>query len=134
LKAGILPFYFSKKKKGEIIMTVRYVNVYEHDRVVARVKYNACLDYWDGSNWTCGSTGRHKGLTRLKDGRYVLIHGTQWQGERDWAEIISPEQALQEILKSGNVELLEKKKFAELKTLYTEKFIQEEEDEELDSK
>jgi len=115
-------------------MTVRYVNVYEQDRVVARVKYNACLDYWDGSNWTCGSTGRHKGLTRLKDGRYVLIHGTQWQGERDWAEIISPEQALQEILKSGNVELLEKKKFAELKTLYTEKLIQEEEDEELDSK
>jgi hypothetical protein len=82
----------------------------------------------------CGETGRHKGLTKLRDGRYVLIHGTQWQGERHWAEIISPEQALQEILKSGNVELLEKKKFAELKTLYTEKLIQEEEDKELDSK
>lgn len=104
------------------------VNVYEDGDVIARVRYNQNLDFWDGRNFTCGSTGRHKGLTKLKDGRYVLIHGTQWQGEKDWAEIISPQQALQEILKSGNTELLETKKFAELKKLYQELELEDDED------
>lgn len=109
------------------------VNVYDgNNNVVARVRYNSCLDYWDGRNWTNGGVGRHKGLTKLRDGRYVLIHGTQWQGEKDWAEIISPEQALQEILKSGNTELLDTKKFAELKKLYEEKYLLELDDDELE--
>ena len=89
------------------------VNVYADEsmeEVIARVRYNQNLDFWDGRNFTCGSTGRHKGLTKLKDGRYVLIHGTQWQGEKDYAIVISAEQALQEILKSGNHDLLETKK------------------------
>lgn len=104
----------------------------EDGHVIAQVKYNRNLDYWDGRNWTCGSVGRHKGLTRLKDGRYVLIYGTQWQGERDWAEVISPSRALQEILRSGNLELLEEARFRELKKLYEESMIPEaEEDEEV---
>lgn len=106
------------------------VNVYEGGDVIARVRYNQNLDYWDVRNWQNGVTGRHKGLTKLRDGRYVLIHGTNWQGEKDWAEIISPEQALQEILKSGNTELLETKKFAELKQLYQE--LELEDDDELE--
>ena len=107
------------------------VNVYENEfmeEVVARVRYNQNLDFWDGRNFTCGSTGRHKGLTKLKDGRYVLIHGTQWQGEKDYAIVISAEQALQEILKSGNHDLLETKKFRELKELYEKQMVDEEED------
>jgi hypothetical protein len=105
------------------------VNVYEDGDVIARVRYNHDLDYWNGRNWQNGGTGRHKGITKLKDGRYVIIIGTDWQGEKDWAEIISPEQALQEILKSGNTELLETKKFAELKKLYEKQMVQEEEEE-----
>lgn len=102
------------------------VNVYdENGRVIAMVEANNNLDRWDGSNWTCGSTGRHKGLTRLSDGRYVLIHTTQWQGERDYAEIISEKQALQEILEADAVELLEEPKFAELKKLWEESKIKE---------
>ena len=109
------------------------VNVYENQYnldgdVIARVRYNQNLDYWDGRNWTNGGVGRHKGLTKLQDGRYVLIHGTNWQGEKDWAEIISPEQALQEILKSGNTELLDTKKFAELKKLYEEMYMLEDDE------
>ncbi|QZT33672.1 hypothetical protein HUR95_15820 [Caldalkalibacillus thermarum TA2.A1] len=99
---------------------MRKVNVFEGGVVVARVNYNDNLDFWDGRNWSCGSVGRHKGLTRLKDGRFVLIHGTDWQGERDYAEIITAEQALQEILSSGNEELLEEEKFADLKALLAE--------------
>jgi hypothetical protein len=85
------------------------VNVYEDGKVIARVEYNSNLDYWDGKNWTCGSMGRHLGLTRLrKSGQYVLIHGTDFLGEQDRAEIISDEEAYQQILTSGNIELLEK--------------------------
>lgn len=94
------------------------INVYDGCEVIARVNYNDNLDFWDGRNYTCGSTGRHKGLTKLKDGRYVLIHGTQWQGERDYAEIITTEEALQEILRSGNTGLLESKKFLDLQETY----------------
>ena len=85
------------------------VNVYEDDKVIARVQYNDNLDFWDGKNWTCGSIGRHLGLTRLrKSGQYVLIHGTDFQGEQDRAEIVTDEEAYQAIISSGNIELLEK--------------------------
>lgn len=105
------------------------VNVYDQaGEVIARVRYNENLDYWNGHDWTCGSTGRHKGLTKLADGSYVLIHGTQWQGERDYGEVISAEQALQEILHAQHLELLDTKKFKELKTLY-EQMVGEAEDE-----
>jgi hypothetical protein len=101
------------------------VNVYDGDKVVGRVEYNNNLDRWDGSNYTSGSTGRHKGITRLRDGRYVLIHGTQWQGEQDSAEVIGAEEALQEILQADCAELLEEARFAELKEIWAETLIEE---------
>jgi flagellar biogenesis protein FliO len=53
--------------------------------------------------------GRHLGLTRLrKSGQYVLIHGTDFQGEQDRAEIVTDEEAYRAIISSGNIELLEK--------------------------
>ncbi len=97
------------------------VNVYESEfcnEIVARVKYNEKLDYWDGRNRGNGGLGKHKGITKLKDGRFVIIIGSQMQGSKDYAYIVSKEEALQEVIKSGNLELLEDKKFAELKTLY----------------
>ena len=99
------------------------VNVFDGDEVVAQVSENTNLDYWDGNNYTCGSTGQHKGLTKLQDGRYVLIHGTQWQGERDNAEVITAEIALSEILLSGNEELF--KDFPELAKLKDKILIKE---------
>lgn len=97
------------------------VNVYESEycnEIVARVKYNEKLDYWNGRNWGNGGLGMYNGITKLKDGRFVIIIDSQWQGSKDYAYIVSKEEALQEILKSGNLELLEEKKFAELKILY----------------
>ena len=77
------------------------VNVYESEfcnEIVARVKYNEKLDYWNGRNWGNGGLGMHKGITRLKDGRFVIIIGSQKQGSKDYAYIVSKEEALQEIL------------------------------------
>ena len=60
------------------------INVYNDEmsnEVIARVRYNSNLDYWDGHNWSNGGVGRHKGLTKLKNGQYVLINGSNWQGD-----------------------------------------------------
>ena len=104
------------------------VNVLQNGDVIARVRYNQNLDYWDGRNWQNGGMGRHKGITKLKDSRYVIIIGTDWQGERDYAYIVDADEALQEILKSQNLDLLETKKFKELKNLYNEKYLLEDDD------
>lgn len=100
------------------------VNVYDGDgeEIIATVEYNNNLDYWNGSNWQNGGTGRHKGLTILEDGRYVLIHGTDWQGEKDHAEIITKQEALQEILRTGDHELLDE---FNLREEYEKKLIRE---------
>ena len=85
------------------------VNVYENGIKIASVTYNDNLDYWDGHNNTCGSIGRHKGLTQLKkSGKYVLIHGTQHQDEKDYGVVLTPEEACQEVMRSRNYELFDK--------------------------
>jgi putative transposon-encoded protein len=80
------------------------VPVYDEGEVVARVEYNSNLDFWDGRNWTSGSTGRHLGYTRLKSGKFVLIHGTQWQGERASAEVVTPEEIVQAAARTGHLD------------------------------
>ena len=81
----------------------------EEGEIVARVENNSNLDFWDGSNWTCGSVGHHLGITRLKNGAFVLIHGSQWQGDRDWGEIVSDVEAIQAILRGDSADaMLEK--------------------------
>lgn len=106
------------------------VNVYDEDgSAVARVEYNEKLDFWDGRNWTSGSAGYHEGITKLRDGSFVLIHGSQWQNDRSSAEIVTPETALDAILRSGNTNILEEKKFSELKTLMETSMREEEPDE-----
>jgi len=70
----------------------------ETGKIVALVDRNANLDVWDGNNFTSGEIGKHLGITYLRSAmKYVLIHSTQWQGEKDWAEIISDDRAASEI-------------------------------------
>lgn len=80
------------------------VPVYEGEKVVARVEYNSNLDFWDGRNMSSGSIGRHLGYTRLKSGKFVLIHGTQWSGEKDSAEIVTVEELLQAAARTGHLD------------------------------
>lgn len=112
-------------KEYRVNVYQRQNNDYGSTTVIGRVRYNADLDYWDGRNWSNGGVGMHKGITKLKDGRYVIIIGTQWQGEKDYAYVVSKEEALQEILKSGNQQLLKTKKYAELKRLYEDTVIED---------
>jgi hypothetical protein len=120
-----------EKKLGGLKMGKDYrrVNVYKNGNVVARVKYNSDLDFWDGRNWSNGGTGKHLGITKLKNGEFVLIRGSDWQGERDYAEIVSADEALQAILKSNNLELFERKKFKDLKILAEKEKLIDEDDE-----
>ena len=98
------------------------VNVYKNGEIIADVNYNNNLDVWNGRNWQSGGTGSHRGLTRLEDGRYVLIFGSDWQGVEDYAEVISSEKALQEILKSGDLDLLDE---FDLREMYEQKLVKE---------
>lgn len=73
---------------------------YKNPEIITRVKYNALLDYWDGSNWSDGNVGCHRGLAYLRASKkYVLIHGSDWQGDNDYGEIISDRRAVLEILR-----------------------------------
>jgi len=103
------------------------VNVYEeadyNEEIIGQVEYTENLDHWDGSNWTSGGVGQHEGLSKLEDGRYVLIYGTQWQGQKDYGETISREEAVQKILQSGNHELF--KEYPELEELRKETILGE---------
>lgn len=80
----------------------------EDRRVIGRVKYTENLDQWDGRNYTCGSTGRHLGVGKLKDGRFYLCHGTQWQGEHDYAEIVSEQEAREAVMRINHGNLFRK--------------------------
>lgn len=90
------------------------VNVYQDGELIATVEYNQNLDVWNGSNYQNGGIGRHLGITKLEDGSYVLIHGSDWQGDEDWAEVISDKRAY-ELIMRYYADMLEWKAFEELK-------------------
>jgi len=104
------------------------VNVYDGDgEVIARVRFTRNLDSWDGHNWGCGGTGNHEGLTKLKDGRYIIVYSSQFEGNRPYGEIVSKERALHAIMVTDNLDLLDEKRFEELKQMYEEKYSDQEE-------
>lgn len=104
------------------------VNVYDGYNIIAKVKYNSLLDIRDGGNYYNGGLGHHLGITKLRKlDKYVLIHGSDWQGERPYAEVVSDYRALQEILKADKEELLDEPKFSRLKDL-SEKILDEEDE------
>ena len=106
-----------------IIIGDNMVNVYENGELIATVKYNSNLDEWNGSNWQNGGTGMHLGITRLADGRFVLVKGSDWVGDTDTARIVSDRTAYDKIMKH-NPSLLDDDKFKDLKK-FKENLIKE---------
>ena len=78
------------------------INVYDGITVIARVKYNENLSF-----------DNRLGLTKLNDGRYVLIRGAFYENHNDYGEIISEREAFQLIMRY-NHSLLEEDKFKDL--------------------
>lgn len=108
------------------------INIYrdeERKELVGVVNYNNKLDYVVGTNWQNGGVGYHKGITKLKDGSYVIIIGSDYQGDKDYGYIVSENEALKEIIESGNLELLQGKKFKSLRELYEKSMLIEDETE-----
>lgn len=103
------------------------INIYEYGKIIGRVAANTNLDYWDGNNMQHGGMGRHLGLTIRKNGDLVLIHTTQWQGGRNYAEVVTEDEAMQAILRADAIDLLEEPRFKKLKDLYDENFAGEDE-------
>ena len=57
--------------------------------------------FWDGRNHISKATGdqwTHQRLYRSRRGRYYVVHSSQWQGSRDHAEYVSPEEAARWLL------------------------------------
>lgn len=95
----------------------------ENNEVIGEVEYNNKLDYWDGRNYVNGGVGLHKGFGQLKDNRFYMIHGTQWQGQFDNAKICDPKEIVKEAIRTGNTNELDK--FPKLKSIYENDFIHE---------
>lgn len=89
------------------------VGVYDEDIKIGEVEYNQNLDYWDGSNWCHGRNDRHLGVAKWKNGRYVIIHGDDLEGHRDWAQETSRKEAYK-LIKEFKPELFEEEEFEEL--------------------
>lgn len=56
---------------------------------------------WDGHNQISRATGsqwEHQKLYRSKKGRYYVVHWSNWQGTRDHAEWVSPQEAARWLL------------------------------------
>lgn len=96
------------------------VNVYvDKGNVITQVDYNSILVSWNGQVFCSagGKQGTHKGLAKLEDGRYVLIHridATEWKSKKKYAEIISAHQAVSEIMKSCNDHFFLRTDFSDL--------------------
>jgi len=87
---------------------------------ISRVRYNNDLDCWDGSNFKgsgCG-VGINKGITKMMDGRYVILYSSLFKGNKDYGLVVTEEDALLEIINSNNLHLLDRVKYRELRELY----------------
>lgn len=109
------------------------VKVYQNEsreNLIGVINYNENLDYVVGSNRQNGGFGMDKGITKLKDGSYVIIVGSNWDGAESYAYVVDDKEALDEIVNSYNLELLEKGRFKRLRELYEKTMLIEDEDEE----
>ena len=90
---------------------MRRVKVYDdQSRVVARVRYNSNLGIY-------GNYEGYRGVTRLRDGRYVILVLWPKEGD-DYGYVVSPGEALRIILRSKAAEkVLRKRQYAELFSL-----------------
>ena len=68
------------------------------EAIIGRVRYRVADStllahdcYWDGSNME--RHGRNTFLYRTPRGRYFAVHLTMWQGERDYIEPLSEDEA-----------------------------------------
>lgn len=83
---------------------------------VARVKYNEKLDYYINNRLGYKQLGYHRGLTRLRDGRLVLIEGRD-TGERT-ARVVGPIEVLESVLVSGRVDAIAGDKYRDIQQMY----------------
>ncbi len=97
------------------------VKLQRGEQIIGEVPSNDQLDYLVNTNWQNGGVGRHLGFGFWeRTNEYYLVHGTNWQGETDWAEIVTADRIVKEIIKSDNLEILEG--YPDLLEIYEEKY------------
>lgn len=105
------------------------INVYEDGEIIENVSLSRNLDYWDNEyNCMCnGDFDMHRGVTRLTDGRIVIIFSfsnNNYGGIiiEDYGMVITKEQAIEYIVESGQLHILNQNRFADLKQEYKNKY------------
>lgn len=74
------------------------VTLMQGDKAHGRVHYTNNLDSWDGHDFSAGGMGSHLGIGKTKTGLIYAVHGSNWEGGKDWAEVIDREDAKQLLL------------------------------------
>ncbi len=89
------------------------------------VLYSAIPGHTERDYWTHAphSISYQKGLSVLEDGTYMIIEQRKWIEQESIGYFISKDEALNEILQGGNLQLLEQPSFKELKDLYVKRML-----------
>jgi len=77
----------------------------ENNNFVTEVESNYYLDsdeYQDS-----GFPGIHQGLVKISDSKYAILYVSQWEGDTNWGEVISPAEALWMLFSTRNDYLLQ---------------------------
>lgn len=86
--------------------------VNENEIKIGRVRCTTNLDFWNGEYMSCGKKGQHLGLTKLRDGRFVLVYSfDDFINKKPYTDVISRERALEVINEYKHRELLKTYKF-----------------------
>lgn len=91
------------RDRGDSIMKYRMEDGTVVDTDRASASWREALE-WDGRNQISKATGRqwdHQRLYRSRNGRYYIESWSEWQGSRDHAEWVSPEEAARWLLING---------------------------------
>lgn len=90
--------------------------IFDGSEIVANCRITYNLDFYNGQHNCNPTNGKHKTLSKLKDGRFAII----WSDENgsNIGRVVSDEYALEEIITAKKTRLLYNKRFIKLKELY----------------
>ena len=90
------------------------VPVFDRDNRYTGIDVEIVTNLDDFETGDDGFSGVHAGITKLPDGRYVFMRTSQWEGDTNWGDVVTPAEALWLILDRGHEELLQQEEFKDL--------------------
>ena len=89
------------------------IPVFDRDGYIG-LDVEATYNLDDFETGDAGFNGIHAGIVRIPDGRYVFMYTSQWEGDYNYGEVISPAEALWLVRSYDHEELLSQDEFKDL--------------------